>query len=82
MKCPKCNGESYLLDEEFVNVLSQTEPIKILVRALYVCRACGEKFSRLAYDELDIKRELSKQSEQKKEKPKETENKQEELKFF
>jgi len=53
MECPKCGGGSYLSEEELVQVLNQTEPVKILIKAVYQCRACQEKFSRLVYDNLE-----------------------------
>jgi hypothetical protein len=52
MECPKCSGGSFLSDEELVKVVEGTEPQRILLKAIYTCRACQEKFSRLVWDEL------------------------------
>ncbi len=56
MDCPKCGGGAYLLEEELVKILENTEPIKILLKAVYQCRACSEKFSRLVYDNLEARK--------------------------
>ena len=52
MQCPKCNGGSFLSDEELVKHVETTEPNKIILRATHTCMACQEKFSRLVWDEL------------------------------
>ena len=52
MECPKCSGGSFLTDEELVKVIEGTEPQRIVLKAIYTCRACQEKFSRLVWDEL------------------------------
>jgi hypothetical protein len=52
MECPKCSGGSFLSDEELVKVVEGTEPQRILLKAIYTCRACQEKFSRLVWDDL------------------------------
>ena len=52
MQCPKCNGGSFLSEEELVKVIENTEPQKIVIKAVHTCMACQEKFSRLVWDEL------------------------------
>jgi phage terminase large subunit GpA-like protein len=56
MNCPKCGGEAYLVDEEFVQVVANVEPIKVVAKAVYQCRSCGEKFSRLVVENIDAKK--------------------------
>jgi len=54
--CPKCGGGTYLVDEELLKVLENTDPIKLILRAIYLCRSCGEKFSRVVYDDLTARK--------------------------
>jgi phage terminase large subunit GpA-like protein len=56
MNCPKCGGEAYLADEEFVRVIENVEPMKVVAKAIYQCRSCGEKFSRLMVENIDAKK--------------------------
>lgn len=56
MQCPKCNGEAYLVEEELVKIIENTDPMKIVAKAIYQCRACGERFSRLVIESIDAKR--------------------------
>ncbi len=53
MECPKCGGGAYLAEEELVKVLENTDPIKIIAKATFVCKACSERFSRLVCDTLE-----------------------------
>jgi hypothetical protein len=53
MECPKCGGGSFLSDEELVKVLEGSDPLTVLLKLIYSCRACGEKFSRLFFDDLN-----------------------------
>ena len=55
-QCPKCGGGAYLVDEEFVKVLENTEPMKIVIRAIYQCRSCSDRFSRIMHDLLEARR--------------------------
>ncbi len=55
MECPKCGGGSYLSDEELVQLIS-SEPASILLKAIYTCRACSERFSRLVVDDLNSRK--------------------------
>ena len=56
MNCPKCSGGSYISDEEVVKVLENTTPIKVILRVTYVCRSCGERFSRVFSEDVHAKR--------------------------
>lgn len=52
MQCPKCNGGSFLSEEELVKVIESTEPHRVVIKAVHTCLACQERFSRLVWDEL------------------------------
>jgi len=56
MECPKCQGGAYLADEELVKVMEGTKPQKAILKATFVCRSCGERFSRLVTDSLEKRR--------------------------
>ena len=56
IRCPKCNGGAYVSDEEVVKVLENTEPVKVILRITYVCRSCGERFTRVVSEDVDAKR--------------------------
>ena len=56
VECPKCGGGSFLAEEELVKVLENTDPVKVLIKSIYQCRACSERFSRLVSDSLDARR--------------------------
>ena len=56
IQCPKCNGEAYLVDEELVRVVENTDPMKVIAKAVYQCRACGERFSRLVIENIDARK--------------------------
>ncbi len=58
MECPKCGGGAFLAEEELVQVLENTEPVKILIRAKYQCRACSETFSRIVYDDMNARKKV------------------------
>jgi len=50
MECPKCGGGAYLSEEDLVKVVENSEPLQIIVKNIYQCRACGERFSRIVSD--------------------------------
>ncbi|MBI4181350.1 MAG: hypothetical protein HY520_00070 [Candidatus Aenigmarchaeota archaeon] len=52
MECPKCGGGCLLSEEDLVQLLPDREAVRAVVKALYVCRACAEKFSRLFVEDL------------------------------
>ncbi len=56
VKCPKCNGGAYVSDEEVVKVLENVEPVKVVLRITYICRSCGERFTRVVVENVDAKR--------------------------
>lgn len=56
MECPKCGGGTYLIDEELIKVLDNTDPMKIMFKAIFTCRACSERFSRIYYDDLGARK--------------------------
>lgn len=56
MECPKCGGGTYLIDEELIQVLENTDPMKIMFKAIFSCRACNERFSRIFYDDLGARK--------------------------
>lgn len=56
MRCPKCGGDAFLVDEEFVQVLENVDPPKIVAKAIYQCKSCNERFSRLVSEDLAAKK--------------------------
>lgn len=56
VRCPKCSGGAYVSDEEVVKVLENTEPVKVILRITYVCRSCGERFTRVVSEDVDAKK--------------------------
>ena len=56
MNCPKCNGGSYVSDEEAIKILEATTPIKIIMRVTYVCRSCNERFSRIFSEDVEARK--------------------------
>ncbi|MEE9323791.1 MAG: hypothetical protein V3U72_04565 [Candidatus Aenigmarchaeota archaeon] len=56
MNCPKCDGGSYILEEEAIKVLENTKPMRIIMRVTYVCRSCSEKFSRIFWEDVELKK--------------------------
>jgi len=57
MNCPKCNGGSFVSEEELVQVM-EGEPARLLLRATYSCRACNERYTRLVWDDLGHHRKV------------------------
>jgi hypothetical protein len=56
MECPKCSGGAYLVEEDLIQVLENTEPVKLMIKATYTCRACSERFTRVIYDDIDARK--------------------------
>ena len=54
--CPKCGGGTYIQEEDLVRILENTRPLKAVLKILYVCRACADKFSRLVNEDLETKK--------------------------
>ena len=59
MFCPKCGGGAYLADEDLLKVVDNTQPMKVVIKQTFVCRACTDKFSRVASDDMDSRRKAS-----------------------
>jgi len=57
MNCPKCNGGSFVSEEELVQVMDG-EPARLLLRATFSCRACNERYTRLVWDDLGHHRKV------------------------
>ncbi len=56
IQCPKCAGEAYLAEEELVQVLENTDPLKAIIKAHFTCKACASTFTRLLTEILDAKK--------------------------
>lgn len=56
MNCPKCAGGAFLADEELVKVMETTQPMRLLIKQTFVCRACAERFSRIVWDDMDSRK--------------------------
>lgn len=57
--CPKCAGEAYLAEEELVQVLENTDPLKAIIKAHFTCKACASEFTRLVTESLEAKKKES-----------------------
>ena len=63
MNCPKCQGGTYLADEDLVKASEGSSPPWVLIKQTFVCRACADKFSRIVADDVASRRiPLSSQS--------------------
>ena len=56
IQCPKCAGEAYLAEEELVQILENTDPLKAIIKAHFTCKACASTFTRLLTENLDAKK--------------------------
>ncbi|MCD6495915.1 MAG: hypothetical protein J7K54_01455 [Candidatus Aenigmarchaeota archaeon] len=56
MNCPKCQGGAYLSEEDVVTVIEKTDPIRLLIKQTFVCRACSERFSRIVADDIESRK--------------------------
>ncbi|UCD02891.1 MAG: hypothetical protein JSV63_03870 [Candidatus Aenigmatarchaeota archaeon] len=56
MSCPKCQGGSYLADEDLVKVVETTTPMKVLIKQTFVCRSCADRFSRIVSDDMEARK--------------------------
>ena len=52
-RCPKCGSEAYLSEEEFAGNVENADPPKVAIKQVFKCKACGEKFSRIIFENLD-----------------------------
>ena len=56
MECPKCQGASYLSEEEFIQLLDSMEPVRVITKGVYVCKICADKFTRIHIEDVEGKR--------------------------
>ncbi len=63
MECPKCQGASYLAEEEFIQMLDNVEPVKVVTKGIYVCKSCTDRFTRIHIEEIEGKRKPSQASQ-------------------
>ena len=56
MNCPKCDGGAFLADEDLVKVMENIQPMKLLIKQTFTCRACTERFSRIVWDDFESRR--------------------------
>ncbi|MBI4021084.1 MAG: hypothetical protein HY369_02485 [Candidatus Aenigmarchaeota archaeon] len=56
MECPKCGGGCLLSEEELIRILEEKAAIRAIIKGVYICRACTEKFSRLFVEDLGKRR--------------------------
>lgn len=53
MNCPRCNNEAVLIDEEFAHATEKTEPPRVIINTVFICKTCHEKFTRVMAHPLD-----------------------------
>lgn len=56
MNCPKCAGGAFLAEEDLVKVMDNVQPMKLLIKQTFTCRACSEKFSRIVWDDFESRK--------------------------
>jgi len=56
-RCPKCGGEAYLSEEEFGGNVENADPPKVAIKQIFKCKACGERFSRIVFENLEGKKQ-------------------------
>jgi hypothetical protein len=56
MNCPKCQGGTYLADEDLVKASESSSPPWVLIKQTFVCRACADRFSRIVSDDVASRR--------------------------
>jgi transposase-like protein len=55
-KCPKCGADAYLSDEEMAGMVENSDPPKVAIKQIFRCKSCGEKFSRIVFENLEGKK--------------------------
>jgi transposase-like protein len=55
-RCPKCGAEAYLSEEEMAGVVENSDPPKVGIKQIFRCKSCGEKFSRIVFENLEGKK--------------------------
>ena len=58
-RCPKCGGEAFLSQEDFAGVVESADPVKVAIKQTFKCKACGEVFSKITFENLDKKKQPS-----------------------
>jgi hypothetical protein len=56
MNCPKCDGGAYVSEEEVVNVLESITPVRVIMKITYICKSCGERFSRVLFEDVETRK--------------------------
>jgi transposase-like protein len=65
-RCPKCGAEAYLSEEEMAGMVENSDPPKVGIKQIFRCKSCGEKFSRIVFENLEGKKKPEKKTEAKK----------------
>ena len=55
-RCPKCGSDAFLSEEEFAGNVDNSDPPKVAIKQVFKCKACGEKFSRIVFENLEAKK--------------------------
>jgi hypothetical protein len=63
MNCPKCDGGAYTSEEEVVSVLENAVPARVIMKITYICKSCGERFTRVLFEDIEGKRIQSRTKE-------------------
>ncbi|MEM5871851.1 MAG: hypothetical protein QW051_03185 [Candidatus Aenigmatarchaeota archaeon] len=53
MNCPKCDGGAYVSEEEVVNIVQNITPPRVILKVTYVCKSCGERFTRIYFEDIE-----------------------------
>ena len=56
MNCPKCDGGAYVSEEEVLNVVESITPVKVIMKVTYICKSCGERFSRVLFEDVETRK--------------------------
>jgi C4-type Zn-finger protein len=56
MKCPSCGGEAYVIDEEFIKAIENTNPVQIVVKQTFLCKNCSDKFTRIVCEDTSARK--------------------------
>ncbi|HJW96907.1 MAG TPA: hypothetical protein VJ485_01980 [archaeon] len=59
-RCPKCGGEAYLSEEEMAGAVENADPPKVAIKQIFKCKSCGERFSRIVFENLEGKKRPAK----------------------
>lgn len=52
-------------EEEVVNVLENTLPVKVILKVTYVCKSCSERFSRVFWEDVEAARKRTEMKDRK-----------------